>query len=156
MSFSHFPELNSTTSPAEQDMTGMNNDEDVLYQKDAIFDAELNFPNYTDYYSGQIAALAVAATNATDSDTAQKSTAPTVTVSAIHSPSSTVHEDSTASQTPPASTPKPCTLDCGPGGGCVIGGEDGTTETCLCPLGRGGDRCEKGKWNLICNLPRPG
>lgn len=37
----------------------------------------------------------------------------------------------------------PCTLDCGIGGVCVT---EGVVQRCQCPLGRGGDSCENGKY----------
>ncbi|XP_050295115.1 pikachurin [Anthonomus grandis grandis] len=44
--------------------------------------------------------------------------------------------------TQPISAIRTCHLDCGPGGGCHIE-EDAEYPKCLCPLGRGGDKCEK-------------
>ncbi|GJQ82652.1 hypothetical protein Trydic_g19669 [Trypoxylus dichotomus] len=135
-------ELNSTTSPADQD-PAFNNDEDVLYQKDAIFDAELNFPNYTDYYSSQL--ILMATSNATEYSSTQKqhkSTSENAPISPTTAQSS-ISGNSTTVSSVTESTVRPCTLDCGPGGGCIIGGEDGETATCLCPLGKGGERCEK-------------
>ncbi|CAH1991851.1 unnamed protein product [Acanthoscelides obtectus] len=42
---------------------------------------------------------------------------------------------------------KLCLLDCGPGGGCSLD-EAEDEPVCLCPLGRGGQRCEEGKIKL--------
>lgn len=150
--FFFFVELNSTSSPLDD--AAINNEEDVLYQKDAIFDAELNFPNYTDYYNSQ---LLVASTNSTEyggGGSTQNREDPPKSIGDVAPSPPTIWQTSTASasflvaatsQTPNASTARPCTTDCGPGGGCIIRGEDGEeTASCLCPLGKGGERCEKG------------
>lgn len=46
--------------------------------------------------------------------------------------------------TQPISTVKPCPLDCGPGGGCSLEYGD-ESPMCLCPLGKGGNRCREGE-----------
>lgn len=110
--------MNTTALP---DVENIANDEDVLYQKDAVFDAEISISNYT--YDD----------NVTESTTQGPRLEQKVT------------ETSGAYRTTqPLATERPCPLDCGPGGGCII--KDNTNPPfCLCPLGRGGDRCEKGK-----------
>lgn len=57
----------------------------------------------------------------------------------------TSDSSSVLKSTLPISTVRPCTLDCGPGGGCHVENDEEPAK-CLCPLGRGGDRCEKGKF----------
>lgn len=44
----------------------------------------------------------------------------------------------------PISTVRPCTLECGPGGGCHAERDEEPVK-CLCPLGKGGEKCEKGR-----------
>lgn len=113
-------ELNSTATPPNFN-TG-NDIEDIIYQKDAVLDAEISLSNYTDVNS--------TSSNVTESTTQgprldQKRTENSEILKA----------------TEPLSTEKPCSLDCGPGGGCLM---RDTGSACLCPLGRGGERCEKG------------
>lgn len=112
-------ETNTTASPETEKIS---NDEDVLYQKDAVFDAEISISNYTEDQQ-----------NITEGTTQGPRLDQKVT------------ETSGAPRaTQPLVTERPCPLDCGPGGGCVI--RDSTSPpSCLCPLGRGGDRCEKGQ-----------
>lgn len=100
-------------------------DEDILYQKDAVFDAEISISNYTDE--------SVSQDNTTEGTTQGPRLDQKVT------------EISGAPRaTQPLVTERPCPLDCGPGGGCVIR-DSSDPPACLCPLGRGGDRCEKGQ-----------
>lgn len=56
----------------------------------------------------------------------------------------------------PISTVRPCVLDCGPGGGCHAETDEEPIK-CLCPLGRGGDQCERGKFRqFFPNCSNPG
>lgn len=45
------------------------------------------------------------------------------------------------------STTRPCILECGVGGLCVRDSQG--EQTCLCPLGRGGDNCSEGWLSLV-------
>ncbi|XP_017773533.1 PREDICTED: pikachurin [Nicrophorus vespilloides] len=119
-------EMNSTATPPDSYNMILNNMEDVLYQKDAEFDAELSYENGTELYK-------LVFNNGTEGTTQgprleQKWTEATA--------------EGRIPATAPISTERPCPLDCGPGGGCTIRGSD-LEPICLCPLGRGGDRCEK-------------
>lgn len=112
-------EMNTTAIP---DLEKDGNDEDVLYQKDAVFDAEISLFNYTEDIQ-----------NVTEGTTQGPRLDQKVT------------ETSSAPRaTQPLATERPCPLDCGPGGGCIIK-DSINPPLCLCPLGRGGERCEKGE-----------
>ncbi|XP_022913817.2 pikachurin [Onthophagus taurus] len=106
-------ELNSTASSfySMNEVDG-GNEEDVLYQKDAIFDVHLN-ENFTEDDERNL-------------NNTLKSSEKIVSTSTTEIPS----------------TERPCVLDCGPNGGCVIS-EESSEPVCLCPLGKGGERCEK-------------
>lgn len=114
-------ESNSTLSP-EQIGTD-ENEIDVLYQKDAVFDAHLSSING----SSEIILLQNANESTTQGPRLEQKLTDTSTL-----PKSTL----------PLATERPCPLDCGSGGGCVIGSSD-NLPICLCPLGKGGSRCEK-------------
>lgn len=98
---------------------------DVLYQKDAIFDAhELTFSNSSTEDNGN---------DSSPSSTTQGPSLEQKLTEISGVPRATL----------PISTEHPCPLQCGPGGGCVVSNSNGKPQ-CLCPLGKGGDRCEKG------------
>ncbi|XP_018328441.1 pikachurin [Agrilus planipennis] len=110
-------ELNSTISPSESDIND-NKLGNVLYQKGAEVDIGLSVANGTLYSNFTLNSTSVVDSLTTDFET----TMPT--------PSSSTTTEHT------------CYLDCGPGGGCVLK-EPYFQPTCLCPLGKGGDRCDK-------------
>lgn len=96
----------------------------MLYQKDAVFDAQLTSVND----SGET----ILFQNITESTTQGPRLEQKLTdVSGV--PKATL----------PLATERPCPFDCGPGGGCVIENSN-NLPICLCPLGKGGERCEKG------------
>lgn len=114
-------ELNTTASPFDIEEA---NSEDILYQKDAVFDAEISISNYTE--------TNISLHNTTESTTQEPRLYQKLT-----------DISGAPRTTEPLVTERPCPLDCGPGGGCTI--RDGSEQpSCLCPLGRGGERCEKG------------
>lgn len=127
--------LNSTDSPADFDGSG--SEEDVLYQRDAVLDVlEAGYPNTT--------------ATLTSAETPPRNVTPSSdgTTQGPGLEQKLTEVSGAPGATLPVSTEAPCPLDCGPGGGCSTTG--GTTEggpRCLCPLGRGGDRCEEGEWN---------
>lgn len=111
-------------SPPETDSD--DSDEDILYQKDAELDAlEIDYSNVSTP-EGNPTMVEMRTTQGPSLE--QKLT------DVSGAPRSTL----------PLSTERPCPLDCGPGGGCIVRNADGRPG-CLCPLGRGGERCEKGK-----------
>lgn len=121
------PEINSTASPSTaDDLKYSNQEEDVLYQKDAVFDALELVSNVSTETSNLTSA---SSTTTQGPSLEQKLTE----ISGV--PRATL----------PISTERPCPLDCGPGGGCVVRNSN-EEPTCLCPLGRGGDRCEQGEF----------
>lgn len=129
--FFFISELNTTSSPVEA--SGTKNEEDILYQKDAVFDVEISLSNYTESNISLQNNVSEGTTQGPRLD--QKLT-----------------EISGAPQaTEPLSTERPCPLDCGPGGGCIIK-DINESPSCLCPLGRGGERCEKGSAVIISSV----
>lgn len=121
--------LNSTASPSDSS----EDENDILYHKDAVFDAlELNFVNVSTESSDRLQ-NASSELMVDSGKTTQGPSLEQKLTEAYEGPRSTQ----------PISTARPCALDCGQGGSCVIGGPD-ELPTCLCPLGRGGERCEKG------------
>ncbi|XP_049831472.1 pikachurin-like [Schistocerca gregaria] len=123
-------EMNTTDSslagvhgPLVAPLAAGDRDEDVLYQKDASFSAELA--------AGPVPAPAVSFVG----DALQPQPQP-----------QPLAAGSTAASTTPTPTPTtaaPCTLDCGSGGTCVQPAEGSPPgQRCQCPLGRGGPRCE--------------
>ncbi|RZC36316.1 hypothetical protein BDFB_012357, partial [Asbolus verrucosus] len=121
--------INSTASPPtpEELRSANQEEEDVLYQKDAVFDAlELIFPNVS-------------------TETSNLTTSPSSTTQGPSLEQKLTEVSGAPRATLPISTERPCPLDCGPGGGCVVRNSN-EEPACLCPLGRGGDRCEKGEF----------
>lgn len=103
-----------------------------MYQKDAIFDAQLTSFNE----SNDIALLE----NYTESTTQGPRLEQKLTdLSGI--PKVTL----------PLATERPCPLDCGVGGGCILENAN-NLPVCLCPLGKGGERCEKGTRRFYSTL----
>lgn len=135
-------EVNTTGSPLENEIVNidkeyylannLNNEEDILYQKDAELDAEFSAgENYTDIYKLQFY-------NATESGGGGGGGS---TTQAPRLEQKLTEISTQARATAPIATERPCPLECGAGGGCVL--RDAEEPACLCPLGRGGLRCEK-------------
>lgn len=107
--------------------------EDILYQKDASFSAEL--------------AVALGS-NASELSDPSSTPGPEVTTQSPNleqkvPPGSSLPK---ATQSLSTVTPEaPCVRDCGLGGSCALDDVTPGTQFCECPLGRGGDYCEKGK-----------
>lgn len=124
--------LNSTASPSDAEDPSNNSEEDILYQKDAVLDVvEVGYPNTS---STEVLAQNDTMNDGGGDKTTQGPSLEQKLTEVSGAPRATL----------PISTEKPCPLDCGPGGGCVVRYSD-EQPVCLCPLGRGGDRCEKGK-----------
>lgn len=137
--------MNSTASPpSQQDLTSNPNNnaiENIIYQKDAIIEAlEYSFPNNTSTLS-----------NSDSNEISQQINSTTVSPNRTNYTTQgprleqkvTSEQNGEPRATMPISTERPCPLDCGPGGGCVFQ-EVELSPVCLCPLGRGGNVCEKG------------
>ncbi|XP_044264183.1 pikachurin [Tribolium madens] len=117
-------EINSTASPATSDdlKSPIQEEEDVLYQKDAVFDALELISNVSTETSNLTSPSSTTQGPSLEQKLTEISGVPRATL--------------------PISTERPCPLDCGPGGGCVVRNSN-EEPACLCPLGRGGDRCEQ-------------
>lgn len=116
----NFSESNSTDSSSR--IGSEDNEEDVLYQKDAIFDAQLNTFNESNEINQNISG-----------STTQGPRLEQKLTDMTGQPKATL----------PLPTEKPCPLDCGLGGGCMLD-NNSNSPICLCPLGKSGDHCEKG------------
>lgn len=117
-------EYNSTAIPPSDEIEY--NEIDVLYQKDAVFDIHM------------------ASTNSSADEFGSYN----VTLSTTQGPrleQKLTEVPESIKTTQPLSTERLlCALDCGLGGGCAISDSKGL-PACLCPLGKTGDRCDKGK-----------
>lgn len=112
-----------------------NSEEDILYQKDAVLDViEIGYSNTSSTETSAATAQNITSNEVGGDKTTQGPSLEQKLTEVSGAPRATL----------PISTEKPCPLDCGPGGGCVIRYSD-EKPVCLCPLGRGGDQCEKGK-----------
>uniref|UniRef100_A0A6P7GPW9 Uncharacterized protein LOC114341493 n=1 Tax=Diabrotica virgifera virgifera TaxID=50390 RepID=A0A6P7GPW9_DIAVI len=137
-------EINSTASPPSLEDLRYNGVEDILYQKDAVIDVvEFSPLNLSD--SKEISKLSTAPSSQINYTTQgprleQKLTSESLAASKVTKPIT----PSVANVTVTVSTVKPCPLDCGPGGGCSLENAD-ESPMCLCPLGRGGERCNEGR-----------
>ena len=107
-------------------------EEDILYQKDASFSAELDTSN-------DLSVLP----SPTVEDTEKKVQFVTTQSPNLEQkvPSST-GSDGHTTESLRATDVTPCLLDCGPGGACAV---DPGIQRCQCPLGRGGYHCDTGK-----------
>lgn len=135
-----FPEINSTASPPSLEDLKLNGVEDIIYQKDAVMDAlEFSLPNATSAESNDIPQAVPNFTTPSPARANYTTQGPRL--------EQKLTSDGTGvpRATSPISTVKPCPLDCGPGGGCSLDNSE-EAPICLCPLGRGGGRCQKGKW----------
>lgn len=146
-------EVNTTGSPLENEIVNidkeyylannLNNEEDILYQKDAELDAEFSAgENYTDIYKLQFY-------NATESGGGGGGGGSTTQAPRLEQKLTEISTQARA--TAPIATERPCPLECGAGGGCVL--RDAEEPVCLCPLGRGGLRCEKGQDTTLLCIP---
>ncbi|XP_072391898.1 pikachurin-like [Diabrotica undecimpunctata] len=141
-------EINSTASPPSLEDLRYNGVEDILYQKDAVIDVvEFSPLNLSD--SKEISKLSINVTTPPSSQInfttqgprlEQKLTSESLAASKVTKPIT----PSVANVTVTVSTVKPCPLDCGPGGGCSLENAE-ESPMCLCPLGRGGERCNEDK-----------
>ncbi|XP_076268122.1 EGF like, fibronectin type III and laminin G domains protein pikachurin [Rhynchophorus ferrugineus] len=128
-------EMNFTVStPSQEDLKL-----DVIYQKDAVMDAlEFSFPNASaSSDSNEIPQTLANMTATTASDRINFTTVGPRLEQKLTSDSSALLKS-----TLPISTARPCTLDCGAGGGCHIENDEEPAK-CLCPLGRSGIGCTK-------------
>nr|CAI5864976.1 unnamed protein product [Callosobruchus analis] len=131
----------------------LNSLEDILYQNDAVISAVEVSPNNTDSndipqresneipnYISNLTTTAPSKANYTTQGPRleQKATSDGIGLAKVTMPISISKQ------------PKPCLLDCGPGGGCSLD-EAEDEPVCLCPLGRGGEGCEEGESNC-CSL----
>ncbi|XP_060522277.1 pikachurin [Cylas formicarius] len=130
-------EMNSTVSPPSLEDLKL----DIIYQKDAVMDAvESSFPNASGaargYDSNEIPQIDANSSALTAEKIIFTTVGPRLEQKLTSDGSNVLRV------TLPISTARPCPLDCGPGGGCRSDAE-GLPSKCLCPLGRGGDSCEK-------------
>ncbi|XP_056640683.1 pikachurin [Diorhabda sublineata] len=136
-------EINSTALPPSiEDLRYSNAIKDILYQKDAVIDVvEFSPKNMTD--TSEISKSPSEKINFTTQGPCleQKMTSESSTASKSTKPVTPPPADNVSVTT---STVKACSLDCGPGGGCSLENLD-DSPMCLCPLGRGGDRCDVDK-----------
>nr|CAH7733930.1 unnamed protein product [Callosobruchus chinensis] len=136
----------------------LNSLEDILYQNDAVISAVEVSPNISDSneipqqesneipnYTSNLTTTAPSKANYTTQGPRleQKATSEGIGVAKVTMPITISKQQI------------PCLLDCGPGGGCSLD-EAEEEPMCLCPLGRGGERCEEGKskCNIILQLAR--
>ncbi|CAG9821107.1 unnamed protein product [Phaedon cochleariae] len=130
-------EINSTASPPSLEDLNLHGIKDILYQKDAVMDVlEFTISNSTDSTdTNEIPQHPVNLTMPLSNKLVYTTQSPRLDQK-LTSDGSVVWN-----VTKSLSTMKPCQLDCGPGGGCSL---DNVEETpmCLCPLGRGGDKCD--------------
>ncbi|KAJ8925428.1 hypothetical protein NQ315_009261, partial [Exocentrus adspersus] len=139
-------EINSTASPPSLEDLKLNGIEDIIYQKDAVMDVlELALPNTTTPDSNDVPHV-VPNYITTPSYRTVNYPAKIYTTQGPRLEQKLTSEGTPGAPraTSPISTLKPCPLDCGPGGGCSLENSEGT-PMCLCPLGRGGERCGEDK-----------
>lgn len=135
-------------------------DEDILYQKDASISAQLSISldttisndNFSSMYqsneSNSVYEYTTQSPNleqkvpSMSKHEKQQSTQPMESMH-FHSQTTTKLSNTTKLRTT-TETPA-CPLECGPGGQCVRDELAPGLLKCLCPLGRGGNLCEKGK-----------
>ncbi|KAJ8960123.1 hypothetical protein NQ318_003842 [Aromia moschata] len=133
-----FQEINSTASPPSLEDLKLNGVEDIIYQKDAVMDVlEYSLPNGT-AESNDIPPWAADGTTAGDGRIDYTTQGPR-----LEQKLTSVGTDAPRA-TSPISTAKPCPLDCGPGGGCTLDDSE-ESPACLCPLGKGGEKCVEDK-----------
>ncbi|KAJ9583133.1 hypothetical protein L9F63_022525 [Diploptera punctata] len=122
--------------------TLLEEEEDILYQKDASFSAELDTSNDIDSGNNMVASPSAEEIEkkvqfVTTQSPNLEQKVPGSTGSDGHTTESLHATDIT-----------PCLLDCGAGGTCTVepvdSGRPGL-QRCQCPLGRGGNRCETGE-----------
>jgi hypothetical protein len=135
-----FLEMNTTTE------TIVEEEEDIIYQKDASFSAELDT-------SGDVRGNSVISPPTVD-DVEKKVQFLTTQSPNLEQkvPGSTPSDGHTTESLRAADT-TPCLLDCGVGGSCTSEPVDLSgpgQQRCQCPLGRGGNRCESGKYRKKC------
>ncbi|XP_066257439.1 pikachurin-like [Euwallacea similis] len=127
-------ELNSSASTQSVEELKL----DLIYEKDVELDAvEISFPNA----SADSNEIPQSYSNFTASAAASENLNFT-TVGPRLEQKLTSASSSVLKSTLPISTVRPCTLDCGPGGGCHAERDEEPVK-CLCPLGRGGENCER-------------
>ncbi|XP_054277202.1 pikachurin isoform X2 [Macrosteles quadrilineatus] len=120
-------ELNTTMEPmllqqeAEADIG-----EDILYQKDASFSAELD----TGSNNEENVETTTGSSTSSSVSSVATSTITSTTVQAVQFVTSSPLSDVTSS---------PCTLECAAGGQCTL---EAGVHRCQCPLGRSGQTCE--------------
>ncbi|KAL0278979.1 UNVERIFIED_CONTAM: hypothetical protein PYX00_000637 [Menopon gallinae] len=108
-------------------------DNDILYQKDASISAELDTGD-----GGGVE------TSSPDADAKYSTTqSPNLEQKVPFRSGTQGYTESLR-----ATDVSPCTLDCGIGGVCVV---EGNAQRCQCPLGRGGDSCEN---DVLIRSPR--
>lgn len=120
-------ELNSTMEPMLPEDVDQDLGEDILYQKDASFSAQLDLGPQPD----------VEVTQTTTTSTEAETTSTTTTAA-----SSQAVQFMTSRESDPGTTPSPCELDCAAGGQCTL---EGGVNRCQCPLGRSGATCDTGE-----------
>lgn len=118
-------------------------EEDILYQKDASFSAELDT-------SGDIRGNSVLSSPKADGVEKKVQFLTTQSPNLEQKvPGSTASDGHTTESLRAADT-TPCLLDCGVGGSCTFEPLDPSRpgqQRCQCPLGRGGDHCETGEFH---------
>lgn len=142
--FVFIPERNASNSLNPEGLT--EDGEDILYQKDASFSAELAFTNFTNEFSNDISPSSPSAPTTSSGVTSQSPNLEQKVPIAGDGVQVTHTTQSLSTKYPQeAATTSACTRDCGPGGACAL--DDGAPgmQYCDCPLGRGGDYCEKGR-----------
>ncbi|XP_046662292.1 pikachurin [Homalodisca vitripennis] len=119
-------ELNTTMEPMLHEELDQDIGEDILYQKDASFSAELEIGTETEE---------------PESSTVLSSTGTSTTIQAVQFLTTPGTQDpaATSREPEPPSTGSPCLLDCSAGGQCTL---EGGVHRCQCPLGRTGQTCD--------------
>lgn len=122
-------EVNSTMEPMPEDVE-QDLGEDILYQKDASFSAQLD--------------LGPPQPEAGDALTQPSSTMSTVAaaMTGTTAASSQAVQFMTSRDPDSGTTLSPCELDCAAGGQCTL---EGGVNRCQCPLGRSGTTCDTGE-----------
>jgi hypothetical protein len=116
-------------------------EEDILYQKDASFSAELDT-------SGDVRGNSVLSSPTVEEVEKKVQFLTTQSPNLEQKVPGSTASDGHTTESLRATDMTPCVLDCGVGGSCTMDPVDSSRpgqQRCQCPLGRGGNRCEAGK-----------
>jgi hypothetical protein len=127
--------------------TIVEDEEDILYQKDASFSAELDT-------SGDIRGNNILYPAMADEVEKKVQFLTTQSPNLEQKVPGSTPSDGHTTESLRAADMAPCLLDCGVGGSCTVEAVDTSRpsqQRCQCPLGRGGNHCETGKFYNKCH-----